>query len=149
MARAIVFDKSPTNTWFVTWHQDKTVAVSSKFDFEGWGTWSFNDGVNYVQPSLSVLEQRVTFRIHLDESTIDNGCLKVILNSQNLGRISQSEIYRHIESTPAQIIEAPVLSTLAMGYAFCMRRASHSHQRDKEFFTWNSVYKLPHGIAWA
>ena len=38
LVRAIYFEKSPGNNWFVTWHQDRTVSVSSRFEADGWGT---------------------------------------------------------------------------------------------------------------
>ncbi|MGM8225461.1 phytanoyl-CoA dioxygenase family protein [Cellvibrio sp. ARAG 10.3] len=88
LVRAILFDKSFNNNWLVTWHQDKTVAVSSTFEKEGWGPWSFKDGVHHVQPPLEVLESMITFRIHLDGSTRKNGCLKVVPNSHRLGLLS-------------------------------------------------------------
>jgi len=37
LVRAIIFNKTSLNNWFVTWHQDRTVAVSAKFDAFGWG----------------------------------------------------------------------------------------------------------------
>lgn len=48
LVRAIYFDKSPGNNWFVTWHQDRTVAVSERFEEEGWRSWSIKAGVWHV-----------------------------------------------------------------------------------------------------
>ena len=56
----------------------------------------------------------VTFRIHLDEATIENGCLKVIPSSHMLGVISQDEIYAHASTKAESLIVAPALSALAM-----------------------------------
>ncbi len=93
--RAILFDKTPTNNWMVTWHQDKTIAVSSKQEIEGWGPWSIKDNCHHVQPSIDVLNRMVTFRIHLDESTAENGCLKVIPGSHQYGVIPQEKIHQY------------------------------------------------------
>lgn len=37
LVRAIIFDKTPDKNWLVSWHQDKTVAVSDKLELAGWG----------------------------------------------------------------------------------------------------------------
>ena len=55
LVRAIYFCKSPANNWLVTWHQDKSIAVSERFAAEGWGAWSLKAGVWHVQPPLAVL----------------------------------------------------------------------------------------------
>ena len=89
VVRVIVFDKTPNKNWLVTWHQDKTISVSAKEEIEGWGPWTLKDGVHHVQPELNVLENMVTFRIHLDDASERNGCLKVIPKSQKLGILSK------------------------------------------------------------
>ncbi|NQZ88275.1 MAG: phytanoyl-CoA dioxygenase family protein [Saccharospirillaceae bacterium] len=92
LVRAIIFDKNPEKNWLVAWHQDKTISVNKKQHIDGWGPWSFKDGTNHVQPSESVLNNMITFRLHLDESNADNGCLKVIPNSHSYGVLTQTEI---------------------------------------------------------
>ena len=76
--RAILFNKTPENNWLVSWHQDKTIAVSDKFEKAGWGPWTLKAGVHHVQPPIKVLNNMVTFRIHLDDTNESNGCLKLI-----------------------------------------------------------------------
>ena len=36
LVRALFFDKTPDKNWYVTWHQDKTVALSNKIDIKEW-----------------------------------------------------------------------------------------------------------------
>ena len=36
LVRAILFNKTAESNWYVTWHQDKTVAVSQQFEAPGW-----------------------------------------------------------------------------------------------------------------
>lgn len=67
LVRVILFDKTPENNWLVTWHQDKTIALSGKAEIEDWGPWTVKDGTHHVQPPLDVLNNMVTFRIHLDD----------------------------------------------------------------------------------
>jgi len=88
IVRVIYFDKTAEKNWLVPWHQDKTIALNKKTDIEGWGRWSIKDETHHVQPFIDVLEQMVTFRVHLDDADEENGCLKVIRGSHTLGLLS-------------------------------------------------------------
>jgi len=66
--RILYFDKTPDINWLVSWHQDKTIAVDTNRIIEGWGPWSIKDKTHHVQPPLEVLNQMVTFRLHLDDT---------------------------------------------------------------------------------
>lgn len=74
LVRAILFNKTPDANWYVTWHQDRTLSVSEKFDHPEWKNWTVKEDVLHVQPPLAVLEAMVTIRIHLDDTTKENGC---------------------------------------------------------------------------
>ncbi len=93
VVRVIFFDKTEENNWLVPWHQDRTIALNKKVDVDGWGRWSVKDGVDHVQPSVDVLDNMVTFRVHLDDSDRNNGCLKVIPRTHTRGLLSQKEIH--------------------------------------------------------
>lgn len=150
LVRAIVFDKSPENNWLVAWHQDKTVSVSSKFEADGWGPWSVKDGVYHVQPPLDVLEKMVTFRIHLDESNLQNGCLKVIPGSHSLGILPQDKIHVVATTKPATFIIAPVLSALVMrpNLLHASSKGANPSRRRVLHLEYSS-YELVNGIRWA
>lgn len=92
VVRVIFFNKTMEKNWLVTWHQDKTVTVNKKFNLKGWEPWSLKDGTHHVQPPVEILNQMVTFRVHLDPTTNENGCLKVILRSHKHGIIKQKQI---------------------------------------------------------
>lgn len=150
LVRAILFDKSPENNWLVTWHQDKTVAVSSKFEAEGWGPWSLKDGVHHVQPPVEVLEDMVTFRIHLDESNLQNGCLKLIPGSHSMGILSQEQIHDVAKTSTGIPIKAPVLSALVMRphILHASSRGTEPSRRRILHLEYSS-YKLVCGVQWA
>lgn len=101
LVRAIFFDKTPETNWGVPWHQDKTIAVSdpaelgkaNRQEISGWGPWSIKDGVHHVQPDLALLEQMVTLRLHLDDATLDNGCLRVMPGSHRLGLLPAEQVH--------------------------------------------------------
>jgi ectoine hydroxylase-related dioxygenase (phytanoyl-CoA dioxygenase family) len=114
LVRTILFNKTPDTNWYVTWHQDKTVSVSEKFDHPEWKNWSLKEGVLHVQPPLAVLENMVTIRIHLDDTTQDNGCLKVISGSHRYGLLSQEKINEIVAQNPSVYCEACTGDALIM-----------------------------------
>lgn len=114
LVRAILFNKTSKNNWLVAWHQDKTVAVSQKFGNRGWNSWSLKDGVNHSQPPLEVLNQMVTFRIHLDDANRENGCLKVLPHSHKLGLLDQEDIESYVQQVEPVNCETRAGSILVM-----------------------------------
>ena len=150
IVRVIVFDKTPDKNWLVTWHQDKTISVSDKFEISGWGPWTLKDGINHVQPDIRVLEDMITFRIHLDDANESNGCLKIIPNSHSLGILTKSDQDRVVNETEEYLCAAKsgdlfvmrphLLHSSSKGNAPSHRRIVHVEY---------SSFKLPMGLAWA
>ncbi|HEX5339200.1 MAG TPA: phytanoyl-CoA dioxygenase family protein [Gallionella sp.] len=150
LVRAIYFDKSPDNNWFVTWHQDRTVAVSSQFEADDWGPWSIKSDAWHVQPPIEVLREMVTVRVHLDDATVSNGCLKVIPGSHLPGILSteavqdkvhqEQAVYCEVPAGGAVIMRPHILHASAKSIAPIPRRILH--------FEYSS-YKLPKGISWS
>ena len=150
LVRAIYFDKSPENNWFVTWHQDKTVAVSKRFEAEGWGPWSLKADIWHVQPPIDLLKNMITIRIHLDSAAPTNGCLKVIPGSHNMGLLaigdvqgqacSHQSVYCEVPAGGALIMRPHVLHASEKSVAPQPRRVLH--------FEYSS-YELPEGITWS
>jgi len=97
--RSILFDKTPDQNWPVAWHQDLTISVGEKMLAPGYGPWSVKDGVVHVQPPVALLEQMITVRVHLDETSAGNGALKVIPGSHQLGKIPAESIRAHTEGS--------------------------------------------------
>ncbi len=83
--KAILFDKTEGANWYVTWHQDLTIAVHERKDVEGFGPWSMKDGVPHVRPTLDVLQDMIALRVHLDDCPADNGAIKFIPGSHRSG----------------------------------------------------------------
>ena len=90
--RAIFFDKTPEANWKVPWHQDLTIAVKEKRDTEGYTAWTRKADIQHVQPPVSILENMLAVRIHLDDNDETNGVLKVIPKSHKSGRLSAEDI---------------------------------------------------------
>jgi hypothetical protein len=90
--KAILFDKTPAANWYVTWHQDLTIAVEERIDVSGFGPWSIKDGLPHVQPPAEVLGRMVALRLHLDDCSEENGAINFIPGSHALGILNPSEI---------------------------------------------------------
>jgi ectoine hydroxylase-related dioxygenase (phytanoyl-CoA dioxygenase family) len=149
LVRAIFFDKNPDKNWLVSWHQDKTVSVNKKEHIDGWGPWSLKDNTHHVQPSESVLNNMITFRIHLDDCNADNGCLKVIPNSHKRGVLTQIEIDSLVKSGVLVECEANagdmlIMRPLILHASSKAKFPKHRRVIHLEF----SSYGLPNDIFW-
>ena len=85
VAKSIYFDKPESSNWFVAYHQDLTISVDKKSNLEGFGPWTAKQDQFSVQPPLAILQDNFTIRIHLDNTTEENGALKVIPKSHLKG----------------------------------------------------------------
>lgn len=85
IVKSIYFNKPAASNWFVAWHQDLTISVKEKVDIDGFGPWTVKPGQFAVQPPLSILEDNFTVRLHLDNTTVQNGALKVVPGSHRKG----------------------------------------------------------------
>lgn len=88
IVKSIYFDKPEKSNWFVAYHQDLTISVDKKENIEGFGPWTSKHNQFAVQPTLDILENIFTIRIHLDETDENNGALKVV------GESHSKNIYR-------------------------------------------------------
>jgi len=150
LVRAIYFDKSPEHNWFVTWHQDRTVAVSGRFDMEGWGPWSLKAGAWHVQPPIDVLESMVTVRIHLDAATPANGCLKIAEGSHRLGLIPSGQVGEQVAKHNIAYCATPAGGAVVMRphVLHASEKSSTNASRRVLHFEYSS-FQLPPGISWA
>jgi len=113
--RATLFDKSPQANWLVVWHQDTALPLREHRDTPGWGPWSVKDGVAYAHAPASALCRVVALRIHLDDSSTDNGPLRVLPGTHTLGVLSDDAI----EELAAKIV--PVDCIVRQGGVLVMK----------------------------
>ena len=90
--RATLFDKSSDANWLVVWHQDTALPLKSRHDEAGWGPWSLKDGVHYAHAPAWALEEVVALRLHLDDSSSENGPLRVIAGTHRSGLLTDYEV---------------------------------------------------------
>jgi ectoine hydroxylase-related dioxygenase (phytanoyl-CoA dioxygenase family) len=112
--RATLFEKLPTSNWLVAWHQDTALPLTERKDCSGWGPWSLKDGVIYAHAPAAALEQVLALRLHLDDSTTENGPLRVLPGTQTEGVLTDDEIHALAESRPAASCLMPVGGVVAM-----------------------------------
>jgi len=149
LVRAILFNKSPESNWFVTWHQDKTVSVSRKFEEPGWEAWSVKENTLHVQPPLAVLEGMVTIRVHLDSTPKENGCLKVIPNSHKLGILNSGQISKVVASENVYFCEAEKCAALIMRPHLLHASSKSSEPNNRRVLHFEfSNWKLPNTVCW-
>jgi ectoine hydroxylase-related dioxygenase (phytanoyl-CoA dioxygenase family) len=91
--RATLFDKSPTANWLVVWHQDTALPLQERRDVPGWGPWSLKDGVIYAHAPESALSQVLALRLHLDDSIVENGPLRVLPGTHTLGVLTDELLH--------------------------------------------------------
>jgi ectoine hydroxylase-related dioxygenase (phytanoyl-CoA dioxygenase family) len=91
--RATLFDKSPTANWLVVWHQDTALPLQERVELPGWGPWSIKDGIDYAHAPSAALSQVLALRVTCDDSTAQNGPLRVLPRTHTLGVLSDDAIH--------------------------------------------------------
>jgi ectoine hydroxylase-related dioxygenase (phytanoyl-CoA dioxygenase family) len=112
---ATLFDKSSDANWLVVWHQDRALPLMEQRETAGWGPWSEKAGVIYAHAPATALSKVVALRVHLDDSTPENGPLRVLPGTHTLGVLSEAQIQE-----AARCVE-PVMCTVACGGVIVMR----------------------------
>src|SRR5436190_23373025 len=113
--RATLFDKSPQANWLVVWHQDTALPLRERRDAPGWGPWSVKDGIAYAHAPASALSKVLAIRLHLDDSTKDNGSLRVLMGTHNRGVLTDDTLHELSQQI------APVDCVAASGGIVAMR----------------------------
>jgi ectoine hydroxylase-related dioxygenase (phytanoyl-CoA dioxygenase family) len=98
LTKAIYFDKPPQSNWFVAYHQDLGISVDKKAELDDYRNWTYKQDQYGVQPPIKILEDTITLRIHLDDTTKDNGALKIIPKSHIKGIIRKNSENWNIEN---------------------------------------------------
>ena len=92
--RATLFDKSPVSNWLVVWHQDTALPLRERRDIAEWGPWSVKEGVIYAHAPAHALSTIIALRLHLDDSSSDNGPLRVLPRTHTMGVLDDSALHR-------------------------------------------------------
>src|SRR6185436_13601306 len=112
--KATLFDKTPDTNWRAQWHQDRVLAVKERLEVPGFGPWSVRCGSAHVDGPARVLEQMVAVRIHLDACGPENGPLRVIPGSHQLGKLSDEQLAKIVATHEPVELCAPQGAILLM-----------------------------------
>jgi hypothetical protein len=92
--RATLFDMSAVSNWLVAWHQDTALPLHQRVDDSFWGPWSVKGGALYAIAPVATLAMMVALRVHLDDSTLTNGPLRVLPGTHAGGVLTREAIQR-------------------------------------------------------
>jgi ectoine hydroxylase-related dioxygenase (phytanoyl-CoA dioxygenase family) len=147
LVKAIYFNKPPLSNWLVTWHQDTKISVDTQVETDGFGQWTLKQGLPSVQPSLDVLENIYTIRLHLDDCDETNGALKVIPTTHKLGVLKDKDIQemdKTSEICPVSKGGLMIMRPLLVHSSSKSTSARHRRVIHLEF----SSKQLPNGLNW-
>lgn len=85
ISKSIYFDKPQSSNWFVSYHQDLSIAVKTRKEIKGYEGWTVKNEFFGVQPPPEILMDNITMRLHLDDTDTTNGALRVIPSSHKSG----------------------------------------------------------------
>jgi len=147
ITKSIYFDKPETSNWFVPYHQDLTISVDKKIELKGYKHWIAKQDQYSVQPPVNILENITTFRIHLDDTTSENGALKVIEKShlkeifrpENINFQEEKEKSCNVEKGGIMLMKPLTLHASNRTINNKKRRVIHIEISNQE---------LPQGISW-
>lgn len=148
VVKSIYFDKPEGSNWYVSYHQDLTISVGEKVAIPGFGPWTKKNGQFAVQPSLDVLENIFTVRIHLDDTDERNGALKVIPGSH------KKQVYR--PETIDWSVEKELSCSVRKGGVMLMKplllhsssRTTDNRKRRVIHIEFSNL-ELPSGLQWS
>lgn len=113
--RATLFDKSPAANWLVVWHQDTALPLQERVNLQGWGPWSVKEDIDYAHAPAVALSQVLALRVSFDDSTAENGPLRVLPSTHTLGVMSDNSIHELVTRI------APVECVVPKGGLVAMR----------------------------
>lgn len=148
IVKSIYFDKPETSNWYVAYHQDLTISVDKKMELAGFGPWTVKQNQFAVQPPLGILQDNITLRAHLDDTTKDNGALKVLAGSQAKGISRPQDIDWPAETET--ICEVPAGGVMIMKPLIMHSSARTTDNRRRRVVHIElSRSQLPPGLSWS
>ncbi len=148
VVKSIYFDKPEKSNWFVSYHQDLTISVDKKQEAKGFGNWTTKYNQFAVQPTLDILENIFTIRIHLDNTDEKNGALKVLEKSHlkainridNLILKDEKEVFCNVNSGGIMLMKPLIFHGSNKTTNEKNRRVIHIEFSNK---------KLPNDLNWS
>ncbi len=140
--RATLFEKLAACNWLVAWHQDTVLPIKRRVSSADWGPWTMKAGQLHAGAPAYALEQIAALRIHLDDSTLENGPLRVLPSTHRLGLLSRERIELLVAKT------AGVKCTTGAGGVIAMRPlAVHASSKTRDASSRRRVLHIEYAAA--
>ena len=149
--RLVAFAKTANHNWGVPWHQDRIIAVAEKCDHPDYTNWSLKAGTWHCEPPVSVLNEMLFVRLHLDDETPASGSMQIALGSHRSGKIPAAEAayqasLREVETCIGQRGDILVLNMLTLHCSSAatqaetrrVLRVDYTNRPLPDPFTWNT-----------
>lgn len=149
LTKAIFFDKPAQSNWYVTWHQDMTIHVMGKIKVEGFDSWTKKGSFFGVRPPENILLNTITVRVHLDDTSDENGALKVIPGSHKK-KLADEEIRLITDSGVPTVCEVSAggIQLMKPLLLHASSKTTNNKNRRVIHMEFNSAV-LPGGLKWA
>jgi ectoine hydroxylase-related dioxygenase (phytanoyl-CoA dioxygenase family) len=144
-----LFEKSKDQNWLVPVHQDLSIAVRKKIEHPALTGWAEKEGAIFVQPPVSVLQDMVAVRFHIDECALGDGPLRVVPGSHKMGRLTSQAALAERDrigetSCPVERGGAMLMKPLLL---HASSKASGQSRRRVLHFVF-APSQLPFGLRW-
>lgn len=146
--KAIYFDKPAQSNWFVAYHQDLTISVDKRTEFDGFGPWTVKQNQFAVQPPIGILQNNFTIRIHLDDADENNGALKVLPVSNQKGIYRAETIDWSIETETFCPVKKGGIMIMRPLLLHASNRSTNNNPRRVIHIEFSDS-QLPEGINWS
>jgi Phytanoyl-CoA dioxygenase (PhyH) len=148
--RALAFDKTADQNWGVPWHQDRVIAVDARHDVAGYGNWSQKAGVWHCEPPVSVWDQMLFVRLHLDGADQGNGAMEIALGSHRRGLVPAGEAGQIATDGPTEVCVAAPGDVLILKMLTLHRSRPATKPRPRRTFRVDfAAATLPVPLQWA
>ncbi|TDO97658.1 phytanoyl-CoA dioxygenase family protein [Flavobacterium sp. 245] len=147
ITKSIYFDKPEKSNWFVAYHQDLTISVDKKIEIENFENWTVKQNQFAVQPPRKILDNNFTIRIHLDNTTQDNGDLKVINNSHSKGILRIENLDFENNETICEVEKGGIM--IMKPLLFNASNKTTNNERRRVIHIEFSKEQLPQGLQWS
>ena len=148
ITKSIYFDKPEKSNWFVAYHQDLTISVNKKIELDGFENWTVKQNQFAVQPPKEILDDNFTIRIHIDNTTKENGALKVINNSHSHGILRIEKIdFENEKETICEVEKGGIM--IMKPLLFHASSKTINNERRRVIHIEFSKQQLPEGLEWS
>jgi hypothetical protein len=145
LMRGLFFDKPPTQSWSLPWHQDRAIAVKdNRLPSTTFGKPTTKAGVPHVESPLWLSRQILLLRLHLDAMVEENGPLQVLPGSHREDASSAGVNPITLNAEPGDVL---LMSPLLVHRSGEARQGTTRHRRVLHL-EFTGVPELPDGYAW-